>query len=163
MLKNLLYCYLHPNRPNFSDKKELLAKLSWYNLWSIHMIHVVSMRKKWLKSKILIFMAFYEVGRFSVTDALKCKPSEFSKTYMPFLWCSIFCFIQTWYHYSFCLGMECFRDWTLSTRLLEKQADCQLRMHELYRGCGGMFPRKKSFENWALGNVISCIPWIERN
>ena len=26
--KNLAYCYLHPNRPNFSDKKELLAKLS---------------------------------------------------------------------------------------------------------------------------------------
>ena len=50
------------------------------------------------------------------------------------LWCSNFCFIQTWYHHSFCLGMDFFCNWTLSTRLLEKQADCQSRMHELYRG-----------------------------
>ena len=50
------------------------------------------------------------------------------------IWCSNFCFIQTWYHHSFCLGMEFFCNWTLSTRLLEKQADCQSRMHELYRG-----------------------------
>ena len=50
------------------------------------------------------------------------------------LWCSNFCFIQTWYHHSFCLGMELFCNWTLSTRLLEKQAYCQPRMHELYRG-----------------------------
>ena len=50
------------------------------------------------------------------------------------LWCSNFCFIQTWYHHSFCFGMEFFCNWTLSTRLLEKQADCQPRMHELYRG-----------------------------
>ena len=45
---------------------------------------------------------------------------------------------------------------------LEKQADCQPRMHELYRGAGGMFPGK-IFENWTLENAISCIPWIERN
>ena len=30
--------------------------------------------------------------------------------------------------------MEFFCNWTLSTRLLEKQADCQSRMHELYWG-----------------------------
>ena len=29
--------------------------------------------------------------------------------------------------------MEFFYNWTLSTRLLEKQADCQSRIHELYR------------------------------
>ena len=50
------------------------------------------------------------------------------------LWCSNFCFFQTWYHHSFCLGMELFSNWTLSTRLLEKQAYCKPRMHELYRG-----------------------------
>ena len=49
------------------------------------------------------------------------------------LWCSNFRFNQTLYHHSFCLGMEFFCNWTLSTRLLEKQ-DCQPRMHELYRG-----------------------------
>ena len=53
------------------------------------------------------------------------------------LWCSNFCFIQTWYHHSFCLGMEVF-----VTEQLEKQADCQPRMHELYRGVRGHVPRK---------------------
>ena len=47
------------------------------------------------------------------------------------LWCSNFCFIQTWY---------------------------QPRMQELYRGFGGMFPRKKIFENWTLGNAIPAFP-----
>ena len=79
------------------------------------------------------------------------------------LWCSNFFFIQTWYHHSFCLGMEIFCNWTLSTRLLEKQADCQLRMHELYTGVWGHVPPEKMFENWTLVNAISCIPWIERN
>ena len=59
------------------------------------------------------------------------------------IWCSNLCFIQTWYHHSFCLGMEFFCNWTLSTRLLETRADCQTWMHELCRGSGGMFPRKK--------------------
>ena len=58
-------------------------------------------------------------------------------------WCSNFCFIQTWYHHSFCLGMEFFCNWTLSTRLLEKQADCQPRMHELYRGGWKLDSRKR--------------------
>ena len=59
------------------------------------------------------------------------------------LWCSNFCFIQTWYHHSFCLRMEFFCNWTLSTRLLEKQADCQPRMHELYRGGWKLDSRKR--------------------
>ena len=33
-------------------------------------------------------------------------------------------------------------NWTLSTRLLEKQAEYQPRLHELYRGSGGMLPGK---------------------
>ena len=87
------------------------------------------------------------------------------------LWCSNFCFIQTWYHHSFCLGMEFFCNWTLSTRLLEKQADCQLRMHELYRGSGGMFHRKKilkigpsetPYPAFPGSNAInSCVYYVE--
>lgn len=53
------------------------------------------------------------------------------------IWCSNFCFIQTWYHHSFCLGMEVF-----VIEQLEKQADCQPRMHELYRGPGACSPEK---------------------
>ena len=62
-------------------------------------------------------------------------------------WCSNFCFIPTWYNHSFCLGMECLCNWTLSTRLLEKQADCQPRMHELYRRGRGHVPPGKFFWN----------------
>ena len=36
-----------------------------------------------------------------------------------------------------------FCNWTLSTRLLETQADYQPRLQELYRGSGGMLPGKK--------------------
>ena len=59
------------------------------------------------------------------------------------LWCSNFCFIQAWYHHSFCLRMAFFCNWTLSTRLLEKQAGCQPRMHELYRRGWKLDSRKR--------------------
>ena len=71
-------------------------------------------------------------------------------------WSLNFCFIQTWY------GMECCCNWTLSTRLLEKQRTVSPECTNYIGGAGGMFPRK-NFENWTLGNAISCIPWIERN
>ena len=70
------------------------------------------------------------------------------------LWCSNLCFIQTCYHHSFCLGMEFFCNWTLSTRLLEKQADCQPRLHELYRGVQGHVPRENF---WKLDSRKSHI------
>ena len=56
----------------------------------------------------------------------------------PILFCvQNFSFIRTRYHHSFCLGMEFFWNWILSrtrfcNRLLEKPADCQPRIHELY-------------------------------
>ena len=61
------------------------------------------------------------------------------------LWCSNFYFIQTWYHHSFCLGMEffCITNWTLSTRLLKKQANCQPQMR-----VRGHVPPEKFF--WKL-------------
>ena len=43
---------------------------------------------------------------------------------------------------------EVFCNWTLSTRLLEKQADYQPRLHELYRGVRGHAPREKV---WKIG------------
>ena len=39
-------------------------------------------------------------------------------------------------------GVFFFRQWTLSTRLLEKQADYQPRLHEFYRGSRSMLPWK---------------------
>ena len=79
------------------------------------------------------------------------------------LWCSNFCFIQSRYHRSFCLGMGFFWNWTLSTRLPLKQGDCKPRMHEFYRG--GTCPlspppphRTKIFENWALGTPYPAFP-----
>ena len=61
----------------------------------------------------------------------------------PILFCvQNFSFIRTRYHHSFCLGMEFFWNWILSrtsfcNRLLEKPADCQPRIHELYTGVRG--------------------------
>ena len=43
-----------------------------------------------------------------------------------------------WSRYRVSLG-----NWTLSTRLLEKQAEYQPPLHELYRGSGGHAPREK--------------------
>ena len=74
------------------------------------------------------------------------------------LWCSNFCFIQTWYHHSFCLGMERFCNWTLSTSLLEKRADCQPQMHELYRGSRGMFRREKFLKIGLSETPYSAVP-----
>ena len=34
---------------------------------------LLSLHKQWLESKILIFVALFEGGRFSVTDALKFR------------------------------------------------------------------------------------------
>ena len=54
-----------------------------------------------------------------------------------------FYFIRTRYHHLFGLGIQFFFcNWTLSTRLLKKQADYQPRLHESYRGSGGMLPGK---------------------
>ena len=56
-----------------------------------------------------------------------------------------FYFIRTRYNHLFGLGKRVFFfcNWTLSTRLLEKQADYQPQLHKLYRGSGGMLPGKK--------------------
>ena len=54
------------------------------------------------------------------------------------------------------------RHWTLSTRLLEKQADYQPRLHELYRGVRGHAPWEK-FWKIGLSETPSCIPWIKRD
>ena len=47
-----------------------------------------------------------------------------------------------------------FCNWTLSTRLLETQADYQPRLQELYRGVRGHAPWEKNLENWTLWNAI---------
>ena len=65
-----------------------------------------------------------------------------------FLRRSNFYFIQTLYHHLFDLGVECFCNCTLSTRLLEKQLDYQPRLLELYRGVRGHAPREKV---WKIG------------
>ena len=71
-----------------------------------------------------------------------------------YFWCSNLCFIQTQVS-SFVLSWHgVFCDWTLSTRLSEKQADCQPRMQELYRGeRGAGFPGK------ILKIGLSETPW----
>ena len=73
------------------------------------------------------------------------------------LWCSNFCFIQTWYHHSFCFRMAFFCNWTLSTRLLEKQAGCQPRMHELYRRGWKLDSRKRHILHSRTQLIHTCI------
>ena len=89
----------------------------------------------------------HDSGRLLITywlnDFLRCNLVSFC-----IFWCSNFCFIQTWY------GMECCCNWTLSTRLLEKQADCQPQLHELYRGVQGHVPREN---DWKLNTRKSHI------
>ena len=48
-----------------------------------------------------------------------------------------------------------FCNWTLSTRLLEKQADYQRRLYELYRGFLGHAPREKF---WRIGLAETPYP-----
>ena len=71
------------------------------------------------------------------------------------LWCSNFCFIQTWYHHSFCLGTK--------RKLIGETSGLSAPNAWIIYGVPGHVPPEKSFENWTLGNAISCIPRNERN
>ena len=63
-------------------------------------------------------------------------------------------FVQVW---------NLFCNWTLSTRVTGETSELSAsNARIIWGGCGGMLPGK-IFENWTLGNAISCIPWIERN
>ena len=112
---------------------------------------------QWFMIPTRIFLQIHDSRRLLITywlnDFLRGNLVSFC-----ILWCSNFCFIQTWYHHSFCLGMECFCNWTLSTSLLEKRADCQPQMHELYRGSRGMFPRKKILKIGLSETPYSAVP-----
>ena len=109
-------------------------------IWILIFMIPVVFASQWfmIPTRIQIYDSRRLLITYWLNDFLRGNLVSFS-----ILWCSNFCFIQTWYHHSFCLGIECFCNWTLSTSLLEKRADCQPQMHELYRGSRGMFPRKK--------------------
>ena len=71
-------------------------------------------------------------------------------------------FIQTRDHHSFCLGMELFCIWSLSTSYWRNKWTVSPESTNYIGGAGACSPAK-FFENWSLGNAISCIPWIERS
>ena len=58
--------HLPPNLPKFYDKERVVGQT--FMIFVIN-THVLSLHKEWLEDKILIFMTFFEDGRFSVTDA----------------------------------------------------------------------------------------------
>ena len=128
---------LHSNRRNKISSKYLRLSgveaesfESWYS-WFL------SFLPQWfmIPTRIQIHDSRRLLITYWLNDFLRCNLVSFC-----IFWCSNFCFIQTWY------GMECCCNWTLSTRLLEKQADCQPQMQELYRRGRGHVPRKIFFE-----------------
>ena len=128
------------------------VEAEWFESWYLWFL---SFLPQWfiIPTRIQIYDSRRLLITYWLNDFLRGNLVSFS-----ILWCSNFCFIQTWYHHSFCLDMECFCNWTLSTSLLEKRADCQPQMHELYRGSRGMFPRKKFLKIGLSETPYSAVP-----
>ena len=92
-----------------------------------------------------IFLQIHDSRRLLITywlinDFLSGHVVSFCKVSVNGVRTSVF--IQTRDHHSFCPGMELFCIWTLSIRVTGETSGLSARIHELYRGCGGMLPRK---------------------
>ena len=77
------------------------------------------------------------------------------------LWCSNFYFTQTWYHHSFCLGMEFFCNWTLSTSLLKNKQTVSPKCTNYMAGLGACSPRKHFLKTGPLETPYPAFPKSE--